>query len=415
MLQQQNGTAREKALLVEPDTGEWDAEASLAELYELVRSAGAEPFGAVTQSRDAPDAATYVGRGMMDRIADACAEYGVDLLVFDCELSPSQLRNVEKIAGVRVVDRTMLILDIFAQRAKSSEGRLQVELARLKYMLPRLSGQGRQLSRLGGGIGTRGPGESRLESERRRIRRRINLLNGRLERLSGRRARAEQRRRKEEIVTVALVGYTNAGKSSLMNALTGADVTAEDRLFATLDPTARALKLPGGETVMLIDTVGFLRRLPHRLIEAFQSTLEQAATADVILNVCDAANPDAPTHLEVTRSLLEELGCADRPVVTVLNKCDLLPDIGTLPMIGSAVRVSAKTGEGLDRLLHAIEENLPAYQRVRLLLPFSLAGLANRIRLNGAVESEEFTDRGRILTARVPASLAAAVRDYIID
>ena len=410
----ENRTAREKALLVEPDTGEWDAEASLAELYDLVRSAGAEPFGAVTQTRPAPDAATCVGSGMIKRIAGSCREYGINLLVFDCELSPTQLRNVEKETGVRTVDRTMLILDIFADRAKSREGRLQVELAELKYMLPRLSGKGRQLSRLGGGIGTRGPGESRLETDRRRIRRRINLLSGKLENLKKRRDLTADRRRKDGIVTVALVGYTNAGKSSLMNALTGADVSVDNRLFETLDPTARALRLPGGESVMLIDTVGFLRRLPHRLIEAFQSTLEQAATADIILNICDASNSDAPSQLNITRSLLADLGCEGRPILTVLNKCDLLPRIGTLPMIGRAIRVSAKTGEGLDELLNAIEDNLPEYRRVRVLLPFSLSGLAEQIRTTGAVESEEFTDRGRILTARIPASLAAAVRDYLI-
>ena len=411
---QENRPVREKALLVEPDTGEWDAEASLAELYELVRSAGAEPFGAVTQSRPAPDKATYVGSGMMRRIAADCAAYGIDLLVFDCELSPTQLRNVEKAGGVRAVDRTTLILDIFAARAKSSEGRLQVELAQLKYLLPRLTGRGRRLSRLGGGIGTRGPGESKLETDRRRIRRRIDLLSRRLAALKQRRDLAARRRRKDGVVTVALVGYTNAGKSSLMNALTGAGVPAENRLFETLDPTSRALRLPGGAAVTLIDTVGFLRRLPHRLIEAFQSTLEQAASADVVLNVCDASSPDAPAHLEVTRRMLEDLGRAGRPVITVLNKCDLLPRIGSVPMIGSAVRVSAKTGEGMDRLLEAIEDHLPAFQRVRLLLPFAMAGLADRIHRSGEVESEEFTDGGRILTARVPQSLAATVRDYII-
>ena len=411
----ENEAKREKALLVEPDTGEWDAEASLAELYELAKSAGADPFGAMTQKRPAPDPATCVGSGMMAEVADFCGKYDINLLIFDCELSPTQLRNIEKISGVHTVDRTMLILDIFAAHAKSREGRLQVELAQLKYMLPRLSGRGTELSRLGGGIGTRGPGESTLETDRRHIRRRIDSLSAQLREVERHRAQISRRREKNGTVTVALVGYTNAGKSSLMNALTGAGVTAENRLFATLDQTARALRLPGGETVTLIDTVGFLRRLPHRLIEAFRSTLEQAAEADVILNVCDISSPEAPVHLEVTRNLLAELGCADRPVITVLNKSDLVPDLGAVPMIGTAVRVSARTGEGLDRLLRAVEDSLPDYLSVKLLLPFSAANLAERIRSNCAVESEEYTPEGCRLTARVPHFLADAVRDYIVE
>ncbi len=411
----ENKKKKERALLIEPDTGAWDPETSLAELYELVRSAGAEPFGAMTQKRPAPDRATCVGSGLMRQIADFCGKYAVDALVFDCELSPTQIRNIERIAGVRAVDRTMLILDIFAAGAKTREGRLQVETAQLNYLLPRLSGRGTELSRLGGGIGTRGPGESKLETDRRHIRRRIDTLNGQLHDLEKRRLQTRRRRSRDGVVTVALVGYTNAGKSTLMNALTGAGVPTENRLFATLDPTARALKLPRGETVMLIDTVGFLRRLPHRLIEAFKSTLEQAATADVILNVCDASSPEAPAHLEVTRGLLDSLGCADRPVIPVLNKCDLMPDIGTIPMIGKAVRVSARTGEGLNRLLETIEDNLPDMQRIKLLLPFDAAGLAERIRTRGAVESEEFTPEGCVMTVRVPRGMAAAMRSYIIE
>ncbi len=415
MKMHENAIKREKALLVELDIGEWDAEASLTELYELTASAGAEAFGAMTQKRPSPDSATCVGSGMMEEIADFCEKYSIELLIFDCELSPTQLRNIEKISGVRTVDRTMLILDIFAARAKSREGKLQVELAQLKYMLPRLSGKGTELSRLGGGIGTRGPGESKLETDRRHIRRRIDSLSEQLREVEKRRSQISRRRTKNGTLTVALVGYTNAGKSTLMNALTGAGVLAEDRLFATLDPTARALRLPGGETVMLIDTVGFLRRLPHNLIEAFRSTLEQAAEADVILNVCDVSNPEAPVHLEVTRNLLTELGCADRPVITVLNKCDLVPDLGSVPMIGNAVRVSARTGEGLNRMLETIEDSLPDYLSVKLLLPFSAADLAQRIRTHGAVESEEYTPEGCRLTARVPYSLADAVRNYIIE
>lgn len=411
-----NSSEKERALLVEVDTGEFDADASLAELYELVRSAGAEPIGAMTQKRTSPSAATCVGSGMMLELADFCKKYEADLIVFDRELTPTQIRNIEKIGGVRAVDRTMLILDIFASRAKSREGKLQVELAQLKYMLPRLSGSGASLSRLGGGIGTRGPGESKLETDRRHIRRRIDTLNDQLKKMEARRGQANRRRKKDGIVTVALVGYTNAGKSTLMNALTGAGVLEEDRLFATLDPTARALTLPGGDRVLLIDTVGFVRRLPHHLVQAFKSTLEQAATADVILNVCDASSPEAPVHLDVTRKLLAELGCAGRPVISVLNKCDLVPDIGGIPMIGNAVRVSARTGEGIGRLLETVEENLPSRtERMRLLLPFSQTGLEAEIRRNGAVESEEYTEEGYLLTAQVPKDLRGAVKAFVVE
>lgn len=412
----ENREKKEHALLVEVDTGDYDAEASLAELYELVRSAGAEPCGAMTQKRPAPDAATCVGSGMMEELSEFVRNYGIDLLVFDRELTPTQIRNIERKSGARAVDRTMVILDIFASRAQSREGKLQVELAQLKYLLPRLGGRGLGLSRLGGGIGTRGPGESKLESDRRHIRRRIDTLNAQMRDVERHRMQISRRREKEDIVTVALVGYTNAGKSSLMNALTGAGVLAENKLFATLDPTARALKLPGGETVMLTDTVGLVRRLPHHLVQAFHSTLELAASADVLLNVCDASSPEAQTHLEVTRDLLTELGCGGRPVIPVLNKCDLMPDIGAIPMIGRAVRVSAKTGEGLTALLETIEENLPAKpRRVKLLLPFSQTGLEAEIRRSGSVESEEYTKDGYMLTARVPAGLSRILEDYIIE
>ncbi len=412
----ENDSRPERALLIELDTGEFDVEASLSELYELTRSAGAEPFGAMTQKRPAPDAATCVGSGMIEEVAEHCRSFEIDLLIFDCELSPTQIRNIESLTQVRAIDRTMLILDIFASRAKSKEGKLQVELAQLQYMLPRLTGKGTALSRLGGGIGTRGPGESKLETDRRHIRRRIQSLKEQLRDVEKHREQINRRRRKNGTVTVALVGYTNAGKSTLMNALTQAGVLAEDKLFATLDPTARALKLPNGATVMLIDTVGFVRRLPHHLIEAFRSTLEQAADADIILNICDASSPEAQTHLEVTRSLLTQLGCRDRPVIPVLNKCDLVPALGSLPMIGNAVRISAATGAGIDRLLEAVERNLPAKTaEVSLLLPFSQSGLAARVRKDGVLLSEEYTADGLKLTARINVELLDLVRDYVVE
>ena len=403
----------ERALLVEVDTGEYDAEASLAELYELTRSAGAEPCGAVTQKRPAPDPATCVGSGMMEEIADFCRQQEIDLLIFDCELTPTQIRNVEEASDVRVIDRTMLILDIFAARARSREGKLQVELAQLRYLLPRLTGRGTELSRLGGGVGTRGPGETKLETDRRHIRRRIGNLKEQLEEVERRRGQVTRRRQKDGVITVAIVGYTNAGKSTLMNRLTQAGVLAEDKLFATLDPTARSLKLPHGQTVMLIDTVGFVRRLPHQLVQAFHSTLEQAAQADVILNLCDASSQEARTHLEVTNDLLAELGCGGRPILSVMNKCDLVPGLASIPTIGNTVRVSARTGEGIDGLLLAIENALPEKtELVTALLPFEKAGLAAQARRDGLVESEEYVENGLRLTARASGKLLAQLREF---
>ena len=403
----------ERALLVEVDTGEYDAEASLAELYELTRSAGAEPCGAVTQKRPAPDPATCVGSGMMEEIADFCRQQEIDLLIFDCELTPTQIRNVEEASDVRVIDRTMLILDIFAARARSREGKLQVELAQLRYLLPRLTGRGTELSRLGGGVGTRGPGETKLETDRRHIRRRIGNLKAQLEEVERRRGQVTRRRQKDGVITVAIVGYTNAGKSTLMNRLTQAGVLAEDKLFATLDPTARSLKLPHGQTVMLIDTVGFVRRLPHQLVQAFHSTLEQAAQADVILNLCDASSQEARTHLEVTNDLLAELGCGGRPILSVMNKCDLVPGLASIPTIGNTVRVSARTGEGIGGLLLAIENALPEKtELVTALLPFEKAGLAAQARRDGLVESEEYVENGLRLTARASGKLLAQLREF---
>ncbi len=403
----------QRALLVGVDTGEFDQEASLAELSELTRSAGAEPAFFLTQKRPSPDTATCLGSGMAEEAGDLVRREELDLVIFDRELSPTQIRNLEKLCGVRVIDRTMLILDIFALRARSKEGKLQVELAQLRYMLPRLAGQGTALSRLGGGIGTRGPGETKLETDRRHIRRRIGSLKEQLKQVEASRAVIDKRRRKNGTVTVALVGYTNAGKSTLMNRLTQAGVLAEDKLFATLDPTARALKLPGGKTVMLIDTVGLLRRLPHHLVEAFKSTLEQAATADILLNICDASSPEAREHLAVTEQLLQELGSAGRPVIPVLNKWDAVADRSLAPRLPGAVHLSALTGEGVDELLQAIEENLPEKMfEVELLFPFAKSGLAAKLREDGAVLCEEYVPEGLKVTARVDERLYGQVRDF---
>lgn len=409
----ENEAKIERALLVVVDTGEYDAESSLLELSELVKTAGADPAFTLTQKRPAPDTATCLGSGMAEEAAALIAREGLDLAVFDRELSPTQIRNLEKLFSVRVVDRTMLILDIFAQRAQSREGKLQVELAQLRYLLPRLSGQGAAMSRLGAGIGTRGPGETKLETDRRHIRRRIGNLNAKLEEVKENRALTTRHREKTGVVTVALVGYTNAGKSTLMNRLTQAGVLAEDKLFATLDPTARALKLPCGKTVMLIDTVGLLRRLPHHLVEAFRSTLEQAASADILLNICDASSPEALEHLRVTEELLQTLRTGERPVIPVLNKWDAVAAPDFAPQRPGAVRISAKTGEGIDALLSAIEAALPEKTfEIELLLPFSKSGLAAMLRDEGAVLTEEYVPQGLKLKARVGERLYANVKEY---
>lgn len=411
----ENETRPQRAMLVSLDTGEYDAEASLAELEELTRTAGADPVLTLSQKRPSPDTATCIGSGMVEQTAGLCGQEEIDLLIFDRELTPTQIRNLEQACKVRVIDRTTLILDIFAQRARSKEGKLQVELAQLRYLLPRLGGQGTALSRLGGGIGTRGPGETKLETDRRHIRRRIGNLKEQLKDVEAARSVIDRRRKKDGTITVALVGYTNAGKSTLMNQLTQAGVLAEDKLFATLDPTARALKLPCGKTVMLIDTVGLIRRLPHHLVEAFKSTLEQAATADILLNVCDASSGEAREHLEVTNSLLQELGAAGHPVIPVLNKWDAVENPEFAPHLPGAVRISALKGEGIDQLLKAIEENLPEKTfPVDLLLPFSKTGLAARLREEGAVLSEEYVPEGLRISAQVDQRLYGSVKEYEI-
>ena len=411
-----NEIKKEYALLVSVDTGEFDAEVSINELEELAHTAGAEVVGKVIQKKEAPEKATFVGVGKLAEIIAFCEAQEVDLLIFDSELSPSQQRNLEKLTKVRVIDRTMLILDIFAARARTSEGKLQVELAQLKYSLPRLAGQGIAMSRLGGGIGTRGPGETKLESDKRHIRRRIDKLNEELKALEKRRNQMRKRREKDGVQTVAIVGYTNAGKSTLMNALTNAGVLAENKLFATLDPTSRGLTLPDGRQVMLVDTVGLIRRLPHKLVEAFKSTLEEAAEATVILNVCDASDEHCAEHLEVTRKLLNELGCEGKPVISVMNKCDLVGDIYSMPTFGKTVMISAKQQKGFEELLDAVLKELPPTRRkAELLIPFSAGAMAARIRNEGVVEEEEYRPEGLYMRAIVEMTLLDTIKDYIID
>lgn len=406
---------QERAILVAVDTGEYDAAVSLDELEELAQTAGAVVLGKISQKRPAVDKTTCVGSGMLEQIKNQAAALGANLLIFDHELTASQLRNIEEATDLAVVDRTTLILDIFAQRARSREGKLQVEMAQQKYRLPRLMGQGTALSRLGGGIGTRGPGESKLESDRRHIRRRIESLEEQLRDLERQRSTRRARRKKDGVITVAIVGYTNVGKSTLLNTLTNAGVLAEDKLFATLDPTARALTLPDGRTIMLIDTVGLVRRLPHQLVEAFQSTLEEAADADLLLHVCDISSPEADDQIEVTRRLLDELGCTGTPVVTALNKCDQLESMPVI-MGSGTVLISARTGYGLNRLLEAMAKALPPSQlRMRLLLPYEKAALAAEIRESGKIFSEEYTPDGLLLDALVSTRISWKLEDFQAD
>ena len=396
-----------RAILIGADTGEYDAESSMDELSELAKTAGAEELARVLQKREAYEPATVIGEGKLAEVKDL----GAELLIFDCELTASQIRNVEDETDVRVIDRTMLILDIFAGRAVSREGKLQVELAQLKYRLPRLMGIGASLSRLGGGIGTRGPGETQLETDRRHIRRRIDKLSAELKELEERRGYARDRRKKDSVQVGAIVGYTNAGKSTLLNLLTGADVLAEDKLFATLDPTSRAIELPDGRSLLLVDTVGLIRRLPHHLVEAFKSTLEEAACADIIIHVCDVSDPEAAEKADVTLKTLADLGAAEIPVVTVLNKCDLLTE--NIPEDDSTVKISAKKAQGIDRLLQVVAANLPeTAKRMKLLLPYDKAGFTAKLRENGKVFTEEYTETGVLVDALVDQMLIKQMSQY---
>ena len=400
-----------RAVLICADIGEYDADQSLDELEELAKTAQAETVARVIQKRETYDKATCIGAGRLEEVKAFCEANEVDLLIFDNELTATQIRNIEEKTGIHTIDRTTLILDIFAGRARSKEGRLQVELAQQKYRLPRLAGMGTALSRQGGtargpGIGSRGPGETRLETDKRHIRRRIQTLEEELAAVEKQRSLRRQRRKKDRVVSVAIVGYTNAGKSTLLNALTDAGVLAEDKLFATLDPTARALTLPDDRRVLLIDTVGLIRRLPHHLVEAFKSTLEEAADADLILHVCDISADDPEGQIAVTEQLLGELGCGEIPVLRVFNKCDRLPRLPDFLPDGDSVLISARTGYGLDVLLQKIADKLPSgLERVKLLIPYGQGVLLSRLREAGKVYSEEYRDDGIAVDALVPPAL----------
>ena len=374
-----------------------ELEKSLDELSRLLDTAGGVCFARVIQNKDHPDPRTLIGSGKVAEIAALCGLNEIGLVVFDEELSPSQIRNLEDALGddVRVLDRSMLILDIFALHAVSREGKLQVELAQLRYTAPRLTGRGVEMSRLGGGIGTRGPGESKLETDRRHMKRRIVALEEELRVLDKNRQTMRAARDRSGIAKIAIVGYTNAGKSTILNRLTDAGILAEDKLFATLDPTTRKFALPGGESVLLTDTVGFIRKLPHHLIKAFKSTLDEAVYADALMIVLDISDPEAPAQLEVTERLLEELGAAGKPILYVFNKCDrgaaLLASVGAPAAHPYTVSVSAKTGQGMELLVARMEELLHADKKeVTFEIPNAQAGQLNVLYQNATVKDVDY-------------------------
>ncbi len=402
-----------RAVLVTADTGEFDAEQSLDELEELSDTAGVEVAARVIQKRPAQDSATVIGSGRLEELANEIEALEINLAIFDCELTANQTKNIEKILDIRVIDRTTLILDIFAQRALTKEGRLQVELAQQKYRLPRLAGKGVEMSRLGGGIGTRGPGETKLETDKRHIRKRIETLETELKELERRRELHRARRKKDNVLSAAIVGYTNVGKSTLLNALTDAGVLAENKLFATLDITSRAIELPDGRSVLLIDTVGLIRRLPHNLVEAFKSTLEEAASADIIINLIDISAEDGYEQAQVTADLLKELGCDGIPRIDVLNKCDLLPAAADIKCDDRTVKISAKKGEGFDELLDCIARNLPETSvRGKFVIPYDKTSIINTIRIDGRILSEEYLPEGTLIDAIVDKKVLYMAEEY---
>ncbi|MDD2498883.1 MAG: GTPase HflX [Desulfitobacteriaceae bacterium] len=411
----------EKAILIgiDSDKNSEKAEESIDELERLALSAGLVVLAKELQKRNRPDASLYIGRGKAGEIQLIAQTKQADVVVCDDELSPAQQKNLEDIIGIKTIDRTMLILDIFAQRAKSNEGKLQVELAQLKYLLPRLTGQGMVLSRLGGGIGTRGPGETKLEVDRRRIRKRITDLERRLEMVKKARALHRKSWLDKEWPVVALVGYTNAGKSTLMNCLTGAAVLVEDKLFATLDPTTRMLKLPDSRPALLSDTVGFVRKLPHHLVAAFRATLEETVEAAVLLHVIDGSSPQAEEQAQAVHQVLKSLGAGEKPVLTVINKIDLIENDAVLSRLlrkfQPAVAVSAEKNIGMDNLLQKIQEILPGeLELVHVFLPFDQASFLTEIHAYGRVVEENYTELGIDITAYLDRRLANVLEKYLV-
>jgi GTP-binding protein hflX len=405
----QTSEIKEKFILVGVETGKDRMEESLTELEELLETAGGETVGRVIQNLESINKATYVGKGKVDEIRELAEELGADGIVCDDELSPAQLSNLKDELDIKVLDRTLVILDIFAAHAQTSEGKLQVELAQLKYRSSRLTGLGKNLSRLGGGIGTRGPGESKLESDRRAIRERVSQLRSEIEKVESSRETLRKHRMSDGIPVIAIVGYTNAGKSTFLNKITDAGILAEDKLFATLDPTTRNLKIPDGEEVLFTDTVGFISKLPHNLVDAFKSTLEEAKYADLILHVADASNPEVDEQMKVVYRTLEELKVTGKPVVTFLNKQDKLEEERIIKDIKADVVVkgSAKTGEGIDELLSKITEILREGKvLIDTVLSYADTSKISVIRKKGQLLAEEYEGEGIKVKAYVPKAVA---------
>lgn len=402
---------RERVVLVGISSGEeGDGETSLEELAQLAETAGAETVGRVLQNRESAHPATYLGKGKLEEVKWKVWETEATGIICDDELSPAQLRNMEEALETKVMDRTMVILDIFASRANTKEGKIQVELAQLRFLAVRLAGMRKSLSRLGGGIGTRGPGETKLETDRRRLHARIGQLKAELGEVKRHRQVARQQRSKNQIPVAAIVGYTNAGKSTLLNQLTDAGSLAEDKLFATLDPITRNLRLKDGQELLVTDTVGFIRKLPHHLVEAFRSTLEEARYSDIILHVADCSNPQMEMQMYVAYETLRQLQIQDKVIVTVFNKADKLQEETALRDFSSdyQVKVSAKTGEGLDELKEILAGILRS-RRVYLekVIPYQEGGKLQVIRKKGQLLSEEYTEEGIAVKAYVPAELFA--------
>lgn len=412
----------ERALLVSVDLpGEtrWDTDDSLDELAELAVTAGAEVVGRIVQKRTAPDSTYYVGFGKIQELLLITQELGVDVLIFDDELSPAQQRNIESQTGAKIIDRTALILDIFAQRARTKEGKLQVELAQLKYLLPRLTGQGSVLSRLGGGIGTRGPGETKLEVDRRRIRRRINDLETEIDLVQKHRNLHRQNRLSIPLPVVSLVGYTNAGKSTLLNALTQAGVLAENKLFATLDPTTRKVTLPGGQEILLTDTVGFIQKLPHHLVAAFRATLEEVIEADLLLHVIDCSHPQAAEQSAAVYQVLTQLKAQEKPVITVLNKTDRIDNPLVVERLkreySDPVAISALLNQGLEDLLQAIERHLTSGALLYTLrIPYAASGIVSQVRSFGRIISEDYQENYIEIIAEFPGDQYKRFTNYLV-
>ncbi len=393
-----------------------ECESSLDELERLLNTAGATSFAKVIQIKESFDARTCIGKGKVAEIAELCKSNSIKLVVFDFELSPMQIRNLEAdIGDVTVIDRSMLILDIFALHAISGEGKLQVELAQLKYSAPRLTGHGVDLSRQGGGIGTRGPGETKLETDRRHLREKISALESRISELEHNRAVMRAQRDRSGIPKIAIVGYTNAGKSTLLNKLTNANVLSEDKLFATLDATTRKSELPSGEPVLFTDTVGFIRKLPHHLVKAFKSTLDEVRFSDILLIVVDSNDPEAGEQLKVTEEVISELGVSDKPKIYVYNKCDITEKIYTSSSDNNKVLVSAKNGDGINDLLEKIEALInESKKEYTLLIPYNAQSKVNNIYKEYNVLSSDYTDEGILMTCILDEKGMGIYKDFII-